>query len=1543
MAAKKSRASGHGKRGPSSRPAVSSRANTGQPAAPPEPSPAGDTRELLFPIVGVGASAGGLEAMSELLSNLPADIPMAIVLVQHLDPKHSSLLTELLTRTTRMRVVEVRPGIHVRPAHVYVIPPNATMTVSGGVLQLNPRRPSSTLHMPVDTFFRSLAEDRGDTAIAVVLSGSASDGALGLKAVKGEGGVTFAQDPTTARHDGMPRSAIASGAVDFILSPKGIAEELARLGPHPYLRDPTAPTIDSDLTGARALEQIYRMLQQDSGVDFRLYRQTTIRRRIARRMLVHKVDTIERYRRLLEENRGELQVLYNEVLINVTRFFRDAEAFGVVQQAVMSRLGRHRNGDRVLRVWVPGCATGEEAYSLALTLVEAMDKTATRVPLQIFGTDVSEAAVSRARLGVYPTNIEIDVSPERLRRFFSKVDGQYRVKKSLRELCIFARHNLAKDPPFSGLDLISCRNVLIYFDPIVQRRIMGTFHYALGGSGVLMLGSSEAIGPLGELFTVVDKTYKIYAKKPTSMRLALAPTSVDLHPGVHPDHRRTTQGVEEVPRADVQREIDRMLLNRYAPAGVLINEAYEILQFHGHTSPYLEPASGHASLNIMKMAREGLLMELRAAVTTARKRGTPVRREGLRLRQNGGFLRVSLEVLPVRGPAEEMNYLVLFENAPAVRSTAKIEALRPASRGTYEKEIDRLQKELTATKEFLQSIIEDREAANEELRSANEELQSSNEELQSTNEELETAKEELQSVNEELTTVNEELQHRNTELALANNDLNNLIASVNIPIVILGNDLRIRRFTPMAARLFNLLPADLGRPLAGIRGNVDVPDFEALCTQVVDTVTPATREVRDHEGRWHSVRIRPYRTSDDVIDGAVITLFDITTVKESLEQVASARDYAESIVDTVHTPLVILDQDYRIRSANRVFYETFQVSVEQTTNRLLFDLGAGQWNIPGLRRALADVSERGATFQDFEVEHDFPSIGPRTMVLAARRIPREGEPTRSILLSIEDITPRRRAERELRASDEVRYRRLFETAKDGILLVDADSAQITNVNPFWSVLTGREPEHLLGRKLWDVGIFEDVETVRALIRELQERDFIRYEDIRVIARDGTSRHVELACNVYRLGGKRVLQGIARDITERVELLQRERTARAEAEAANRAKDDFLSVLSHELRTPLTAMLGWVRAPSRRHGRRQDGGSARDRRAEHASPGAAHRGPARRLADRRRQARHRAAARRSRHGRAGGHRDDPGLRGGEGRAAGGARAGRDADDPGRPLPPAAGRLESALQRDQVHAAGWPRRRDARGDPRGRPHHRRRHRARHPPTVPVADLRPLPPGRERGHPHAGRAGPRAGDRPSPGRAPRRTSRRVQRRGRAGGDLHGGAAGGDAEHRRGARGGDRRPTIGGAALAGRATRRASRARRRGRGRHGAHAGADLQRPRRGGRPRRERGGSARHYGAGPGAPDRERHRDARAGRLRADQACAGAPQRGAYPGHRADRLRARGGHTPRALGRLRHPSRQADRPGRAVADRRPDRADLPRHRRRRRAETVRREPRR
>ncbi len=841
-----------------------------------------------FPVVGVGASAGGLEAFLSLLRHLPADTGMSFVLVQHMDPKHESMLVELLGKSSSMHVQQIRDGMKVQPDCVFVIPPNTDLILENSTLRLLSRSLSRGQHMPIDRFFRSMADQLQERAIGVILSGTSSDGALGIEAIKAQGGITFAQDEKTAKYDGMPRAAVATGMVDFVLPAHRIAEELARIGNHPYVRKPDDILEQQTAEGRpqEPLSRVFALLRSATGVDFGLYKHTTIRRRIGRRMAVHKIDNVDRYVQLLVSNPAEIEALYRELLIKVTGFFRDAEVFNFLKSDVLPRITSQTAQDSPIRVWIPGCATGEEAYSVAIVLLEHLSEKNLHSPVQIFATDVSEDAIEKARSGAYVENIALDVSAERLRRFFIKRDGGYQVNKNVRDLCVFARQNLAKDPPFSRLDLISCRNVLIYLEPVLQKRVIPMFHYALKPDGMLLLGSSETITPFADLFTLDDKKHKVYRK-----RMVAGGQRFDLDTGkfVHPGEGSgppPPRPDEETSSFDLQKEADRIIVSRYGPAGVLINEDYEVIQFRGKTGPFLEPAPGKATLNLLKMLREGLLLEVRNTVQKAKRSGQPAHKDHVPAKDENGFREVTIDVIPLQPSARGKHFLVLFEHA-------KPEPAGPKSRGkgavaAEERQVEQLKQELVATRQYLQSIIEEQEATNEELQSANEEILSSNEELQSINEELETAKEELQSTNEELTTVNEELQNRNAELSQTNDDLNNLLASVNIPIVMLGADLRIRRFTPMAGRVLRLIPTDLGRPITDLRATIQLPDLGSIIGDVISAVTPRETEVQDQDGHWYSLSIRPYRTSDNRIDGAVLALLDIDTIKRGLQRTESA-------------------------------------------------------------------------------------------------------------------------------------------------------------------------------------------------------------------------------------------------------------------------------------------------------------------------------------------------------------------------------------------------------------------------------------------------------------------------------------------------------------------------------------------------------------------------------------------------------------------------------------------------------------------------------
>ncbi len=975
-------------------------------------------------IVGVGASAGGLEAFTRLIANLPTDTGMGFILLQHMAPRSHSMLPEILAKTTRMPVTEVQEGTRVEPNRIYVTPPDLLMTLEAGVLHLASRDEPRGLSRPIDVFLRSLAQDQRREAIGVILSGTASDGVEGLKAIKAEGGVTFAQDVESAKYSGMPESAIAAGAVDFVLPPEKIARKLASLAQH---RPAPAPPPGKEAAAPAPLEegvfnQILMMLKASAGLDFTHYKQSTIKRRLHRRMMLQQVEKIGDYVTFLRQHPGEVKNLYEDILINVTSFFREPESFASLQKIVFPEILRNRSDDEPLRIWVPGCASGQEAYSLAISLLEFLGDMASNVQIQIFATDVEDGLIDKARLGIYPESIAAEVSEDRLRRFFSKVAGGYQVSKTIRSMCVFAKQNLTKDPPFSRLDLISCRNVLIYFGSVLQKKVIPIFHFALKPGGFLLLGKSEALNAFPEYFTPLDTKLKIFQKKTVAALYPVLPPLPALEQVGGRGEVKSPDGM--VLLEDLQQETDRLVLSRFAPAGVVIDANLNIVQFRGHTGRFLEPSPGAASLNLLKMARQGLAVEIRAAVYAALKSNTPVRREGLHLRQNGALRVINLEVCPLRpATARDRYFLVIFEE-PAPPREPVPPGKRPGGKSAAGgRTIAELENELTAAKEYLQTVTEEQDTSLEELQSANEELMSANEELQSINEEMETSKEELQSANEELATLNEELENRNQELFQANNDLNNLLTVVQIAIVILGPDLRLRRFNPAAQEMLGLIPGDQGRPIGDIRLKVEVPDLDGVIKKVLSTQTAQELEVQDRDGRWVSVRLKPYRTSDNKIEGVVLAAMEVDLMKRSLEEARQARDYARTIVATIREPLVVLNGKLRVVSANDAYYQAFKVKPEDTEGHYFYELGQGQWNLHRLRELLGKVLPADQHFQDFEMVQKFPEIGRRTFLLNGRLLPLGGPAHDLVLLAIDDITQRREAEEVLRES-EARLRNL---------------------------------------------------------------------------------------------------------------------------------------------------------------------------------------------------------------------------------------------------------------------------------------------------------------------------------------------------------------------------------------------------------------------------------------------------------------------------------------------------------------------------------------
>jgi two-component system CheB/CheR fusion protein len=955
-----------------------------------------------FPIVGIGASAGGLEAFTALLSHLPDDTGMAFILIQHLDPKHDSHLTELLAKVSKMPVAEVKGNTRAEANHVYVIPPRCNLGISGGVLH-TPPRPDSGRNMPIDSFLRALAGDRGSKAFGVVLSGTGSDGTLGLQAIKAEGGITFAQEKRSAKFDGMPESAIASGGVDFVLSPAGIARQLAVMAPHSYLTLDAQQAIQPSHEADAELGMVFRLLRSATGVDFTHYKQSTIKRRIKRRMALGGFERLEDYIRNLEQNHREANALCEDFFITVTAFFREPAIFQELKKTIFPTLVANQVSEEPIRIWVPGCATGEEAYSIAMSMMEFLDDAALRVPFQVFATDISETAIEKARAGIYAPAALGPISPKQLARFFTRSDRGYQIAKGIRDVCVFARHDLARDPPFSKLDIISCCNVLIYLGAVLQRKVLSTLRYALKPVGFLVLGPSESIGTLSDSFHQVEKKHKIFCPLPPNGAPPVLSESrrtggrVDLHECIAKDIR------------NVQREADRLALAEYAPAGVVIDDAMNIVQVRGRTGPYLELSTGELSRNVLKMVREGIIAGLTKAIQTARQSNAVAREGGLRLESNGQFIEVKIKVIPLRESSSSMEryFLILFEDsAPTAKpEPGKLKAASAKRRttGHDDGEATRLRLDLAATKEYLQSIIDEKESALEELKSASEEAQAGSEEL-------ETAQEELESANEELNTLNEELKTSNTELSQVNRDLTNLLESINIPLVMVGKDLRIRRFTRTIEPMLNLIAADAGRLITDLQPHIELPDLKKLLLDAMESGNRKPHNIRDAHGHWYSLRILPSAGPNGKIDGAVVMLIDIDAAKRGL-------DFAEAIVETVREPLVILNHNLRVVSANKAFYETFQVTPQETEDRLIYDLGEGQWNIPKLRELLDNILPAHSTFRDFEVVHEFARVGRKVMLLNAREVFDANAQARTILLAIEDTTDRKQAEDALKATN----------------------------------------------------------------------------------------------------------------------------------------------------------------------------------------------------------------------------------------------------------------------------------------------------------------------------------------------------------------------------------------------------------------------------------------------------------------------------------------------------------------------------------------------
>ncbi|MDN7024080.1 PAS domain-containing protein [Methanoculleus sp. FWC-SCC1] len=948
-------------------------------------------------IVGIGASAGGLEALELFFTQMPPDTGIAFVLITHMDPAQKGLLPEILRRFTAMPVRETEDGMTVEADTVYVKPAAADLSIFHGTIgHLEPVR-THGMRMPIDGFFQHLAEDQNGKAIGIVLSGTGSDGTLGIRAVKERTGMVMAQDPDSAQFTGMPESAIATGLVDYIAPAERLPELLVQ-----YVKFSITALAGEQPATARIeaeLRKIFTLIRLQSGQDFSQYKRSTIRRRIERRMAIHQIPSIGEYVRFLQENPHEIEILASELLIGVTRFFRDPEAWDTLQEEVISDLIPAKPEGSVLRAWVVGCSTGEEAYSMAIVLRECLDALERPDMVQIFATDVDRRAIETARHGIYPANIAADISPGRLERFFVKEDGRYRIRKEIRDSVIFATQNVISDPPFTHLDILSCRNLLIYLSADLQKRLIPLFQYALNPGGYLFLGTAESVAGSGAAFRTVESRWKIFQRRdvtpPQAPRLELPAV---LTPPAAAEPKTRDFAREEEAASELARE---WLLQEFAPPAVIVNENGDIFYFHGRTGRYLEPGPGRATLNVFAMAKGEIRDALESVLDAAVREKQRFVQKGVSVRGDGGERRVLLTARPVgrRAGRGEMLYSIVFQDLEEPPG-------EPAPKEAPDRDTpgnDRmtpLEQELAETRARLQYTIEDMQASREELTSMNEELQSTNEELQSTNEELTSSKEELQSLNEELLTVNAEHQKKIEELSETHDDMQNLLRTTRIPILFLDEDLRVRRFTDPIRPIINLQSGDVGRPVTDLAVNLKDERLRADVREVLDSLQVRTKQVQTRDGRWFEMRIVPYRTEENRIEGVVVTFIDIAPLKDLESSLRRARTYAESVVATVHEPLAVLDADLRIVSANRSFSTLFRLAPGEAEGHLLSDLGNRQWDTTELRRLLEEVAS-GQT----EIEGSEVGIGRRRMRLSARSIRPDAGPG-LILLAVEDVSGR---------------------------------------------------------------------------------------------------------------------------------------------------------------------------------------------------------------------------------------------------------------------------------------------------------------------------------------------------------------------------------------------------------------------------------------------------------------------------------------------------------------------------------------------------------
>ena len=1082
-----------------------------------------------FPIVGIGASAGGLETLEQFFAKMPQNTGMAFIIIQHLDPNHIGMMPELLQRMTTMKVIQVTDSLKIKPNCVYIIPPNKSMSILNGSLHLFASIETHGIRLPIDIFFRSLADDRQEKSIGIILSGMGSDGSLGLKAIKEKNGIVIVQEPSTAKFDGMPRSATETVIADIIAPVEELPAKLLNIVKFIPLKK-TDPEIDSK--NKSNLDKIIILLREQTGHDFSLYKKSTLFRRIERRKGIHQIDKIQNYVRFMQENPKETEILFKELLIGVTSFFRDPAVWEKLKEQVLPEMMEKLPDGYVMRAWVTGCSTGEEAYSLAIIFKEVLEKIkkSRNISLQLFATDLDIDAIEKARKGIFPPNIITDVSPERLSRFFIVENDGFRINAGIREMVVFAPQNVIKDPPFTKLDILTCRNMLIYMEAELQKKIIRLFNYSLNPGGIMVLGSAETLGTDNEGFEILDAKLKIFkrSQKPTSPGLLDFPSSFSI-PNKTQTKALTTPIIEE----NIQTLANQILLQRFAPASVLVSEKGDIIYITGRTGKYLEPVAGKANWNIFAMLRDDLKLELPIAFQKALKNYDPIQLRKIKIENYGNDQYVDVTLQQIEKPeAVKGKVIIVFKDLPEM-SEPKLNA--KTSKQNSNARQKELEIELQQSLEDLQTIREEMQTSQEELKSTNEELQSTNEELQSTNEELTTSKEEMQSLNEELQTVNIELQSKVSDYVQANNDMKNLLNSTDIATLFLDKELNIRRFTDPITNIFKVRNTDIGRPFTDLVTDLHYPEIGIHAKQVIKTLNFIEKSVVTLDGRWFDIKIMPYRTLDDHIDGLVLTFNDVTKfkkleleLKEANEKLKISKETRyRRLFETAKDGILILDAETgKITDVNPFLIELLGYSKEQFVEKAIWEIGTFKDIIANMDKFKQLQQKEFIRYDNLPLE----TIDRKKINVEFISNIYQVDNQKVVQCLIRDITQQKMAEEKLKIS-ESRYRSLFESAKDGILVLDSENGNIVEINPYLIDMLGYTKNELLKKAIWEVGFFKKIIDNKDKFLKLQQKKFMQYEDLPLETADGRKINVEFISKVFSIENHKVIQCFIRSIAK----------------------------------------------------------------------------------------------------------------------------------------------------------------------------------------------------------------------------------------------------------------------------------------------------------------------------------------------------------------------------------------------------------------------------